>query len=686
MTERYELAVERIKEIPNENIVKEPFEDYFKNMASFVVLLDETRKSLSDGILQRGSIEELAKMNAELYEDILPDNYEKSYGNPKYAVAKMGSELGAYLSFLYEQLRGIIPYLFRLKKEPDSLEDIVILLELFLQVYSEFCAFAQESTVPSNKDIKDILYYYVSDYSDVTVPQRVRELLDPSLDFITDIIMNADLSDLRYLYSYGEYISEDEIKTAEYINTLSEEEIKKAADVYTEGYRIGFIQTGKDLSIKDTVDIRGRVGYERILRVAIDNFKAMKLRPIIFKNPVHAGVKVNGRTGFYGGIPNKQYEYDHKEDNAIYYDKAYADRKLMIMENAYNEYKELAKGYAGPAVLISYGEDPFSPDTTSEALKLNEKQQKLSVEYMDKTAQLTNRYIIQEERSFTIISWPSPQIGKDYEEIFKETLKLNTLDYIKYRDIQQKIIEALDKGIKVHIKGMGDNKTDLVVALRDLTDIEHQTQFENCVADVNIPVGEVFTSPVLAGSNGVLNVSEVYLNGLMYKDLTIVLEDGFVKDYSCANFDDEKAGKKYIKDNILYNHESLPIGEFAIGTNTTAYAMAKKYKIFDRLDILIAEKTGPHFALGDTCYSYAEDIAVYNPDGREIISRDNEVSAKRTEDPSKAYFHCHTDITIPYDELGSLSVEYKSGDVVDIISKGRFVLAGTEELNEPLYN
>lgn len=142
--------------------------------------------------------------------------------------------------------------------------------------------------------------------------------------------------------------------------------------------------------------------------------------------------------------------------------------------------------------------------------------------------------------------------------------------------------------------------------------------------------------------------------------------------------------KKYIFDNILHNHQTLPIGEFAIGTNTTAYAVAKKYDIADKYTILIAEKTGPHFAVGDTCYSWAEDVKVYNPDGKEIIARDNSISILRKEDPSKAYFQCHTDITIPYDELGSIVVVAKDGTETEIIRDGRFVLPGTEILNEPL--
>ena len=61
---------------------------------------------------------------------------------------------------------------------------------------------------------------------------------------------------------------------------------------------------------------------------------------------------------------------------------------------------------------------------------------------------------------------------------------------------------------------------------------------------------------------------------------------------------------------------------------------------------------GPHFAVGDTCYSWEEDVKTFNPDGKEIVAKENEISALRNEDLSKAYFSCHTDITIPYDELG----------------------------------
>ena len=128
------------------------------------------------------------------------------------------------------------------------------------------------------------------------------------------------------------------------------------------------------------------------------------------------------------------------------------------------------------------------------------------------------------------------------------------------------------------------------------------------------------------------------------------------------------------------------MGEFAIGTNTTAYVMAARYDIMNKLPILIAEKMGPHVALGDTCYSYAEDVRVFNPDGKEIVSRDNECSVLRKENPKKAYFNCHTDITIPYEALGRIVAVSKERVEVPIILDGRFVLDGTLQLNAPFQN
>lgn len=673
---RYELAVSRIREMMDEETVEEKFRDYFRTVGAFVLLIDETNQKLRSGSFEKYSMEELAAWNAKLYEDILPDVYDRSYGNPAYATEKLGAEYGPVLSALYAEIRGAIAYVYEQK-----IEYLDILFELFVEIYNQF----EEG--PVVKNVQDTIYWYASDYCDVFVADRILDQVDASRSFATDIIRKSDLTDLRYLYSFGEYISASEIRTARHLLELDESVIAKMADVYTEGYRIGFVNTGKDLTKKKSVNIRYVLGFERVVKKAIENFEKMGLSPVIYRSGVSMLTKRQHlKIGYYGAIANKQYEYDHRDDQALFLDKKFVERKLEVMQTTYEHCKDLARVFAGPACIEMFGEEPFVPEVKEEVLTLNEKQQELSVSFDSRQSQLVNTYIPGDERSFTIIAYPVPEIGDKYEEIFDEIIRINTLDAKVYEKVQQTLIDALDQGTCVRILGGNGNCTDLTVQLHSLKDREKETIFENCVADVNIPVGEVFTSPVLEGTNGLLHVSKVYLNELQYQDLKITFANGMIADYSCKNFERELENKEYIKEHVLHRQATLPLGEFAIGTNTTAYVAAKKYGIEDKMPILIAEKMGPHFAVGDTCYSWSEDIKVYNPNGKEIIARDNSVSILRKEDVSKAYYHCHTDITIPYEELKRIYVITADGKESSLIENGEFVLPGTEILNEPLKN
>lgn len=676
--ERYELAVERIRVMQSENTVPEKYRDYFHQMAAFVQMIDELRTQLLQGSYQQAGQEELAAWNERLYRDILGEAYETSYANPVYAVRMLGEGYGQMLSFLYTELRGAIVYTFEGKTEY-----LDILFELLIEIYNQF----EGEKVPEESAVRDTVYWYASDYCDVFLADRIREQLDPSESFAVDLILQSDLTDVRYLYQFGEYIGENELGTSRHLASLSKETIQKMADVYTEGYRMGFVNTGKDLSKKSVVNIRYVLGFERVIRRAIENFRKMGLEPVIYRSGVSVLTKRQHlKVGYYGGIANKQYEYDHKDDQALFLDRRFAERKLQVMQTAYEHWKEQAAQLAGPACMEVFGEEPFAPESKGEALKLTKKQNEIMLSFDSRQSQMVNTYIPGDERSFTIVAYPVPEIGAKYEKIFDEIIKINTLNASTYERVQQTLIDALDQGTQVRILGAGDNRTDLTVQLYPLENPLRETIFENCVADVNIPVGEVFTSPVLEGTNGVLHVRKVYLNELQYKDLELTFFNGMIADYTCKNFEREMENKEYVRENVLYRHPTLPLGEFAIGTNTTAYVAAKKYGIEEKMPILIAEKMGPHFAVGDTCYSWSEDIKVYNPNGKEIVARDNSVSIKRKEDVSKAYFHCHTDITIPYEELGKIAVITKDGTEIVLLENGEFVLPGTEILNEPLKN
>ncbi len=675
--ERYDLAIERIMEIPSEERVGEPYRSYFNQMAAFTSQIEELARMQLREDLDALTLEELKQLNHNLYADILPGHYAESYADPAYAVRMLGAELGPLLSAFYAQFRAAIVFAYECR-----LTDITILCETLIEIYNMF-----EDGEPQARAVRDVLYWFFSDYTDVTLTYRIREQLDPGLSFAKDIIQESDLNDLRYLYRFGEYISESELQIATYLNSLPEETIEKMASTYTEGYRKGFETMGRDLSKKKTVSIRYELGFERMIRAAIRQFEEMGLEVILYRAAVWSvTMSPNRRIGYHGTSANMQFDYDHRYDQAIYLDKAFKERKLAVLRTAYENCKKQAAEYAGPAVVETFGEDGFEPVNKPEAYSLSEKQEELQIAYSNEAMPVVNQYIPGDETSFTIIAFPVPAIGRDFAEIFHETIRINTLDYEEYKKIQQNLVDVLDQAEYVTVTGnaAAGNETQMKIFLHTLTDPQKQTNFENCVADVNIPVGEVFTSPVLAGTEGLLHVRQVYIGDFQFKNFRMEFKDGRVTDYSCDNFADPEEGRKLIRQQILKNHDTLPMGEFAIGTNTTAYAVAQKYGIMDKFPILIAEKTGPHFAVGDTCYSWSEDSAVYNPDGKEIIARDNEISLLRKEDVSKAYFGCHTDITIPYSELGDITAVCSDGRKLPLIQNGRFVVAGTEKLNEEL--
>ena len=57
------------------------------------------------------------------------------------------------------------------------------------------------------------------------------------------------------------------------------------ADTYTEGYRIGFVKGNKDLAKKKVVQIVFPIGFERMIKLAIDNFAKLDLQPTIMRTP-----------------------------------------------------------------------------------------------------------------------------------------------------------------------------------------------------------------------------------------------------------------------------------------------------------------------------------------------------------------------------------------------------------------
>ncbi len=608
------------------------------------------------------TLEELKAMNNEFYASVEPSSgYATCIANPDHAVQLFGDGLAQVCSAIYSQFRRVRQH---------YIEDNFLQLDTDLTFYFRLHALAgAENTDP---EIWKAAYReaHLENLELKSTWQNLQRL-SPENGYYRDIIESADLSDLRYLYLYGSYASPHDLDMARFMARYPGDELQSMASFIVQSWVDGFTRAKKDHKIKKYANLILPMGMERLGRLLISELVGIGITPVVGQ-PHNIGI-------------NRQYTYDHRFDTALMLDREFVDTSLALAEKILGDLKDLIIDQAGPVVVELFGETPFSPEAKSTALQLSQEQQLLWRELTGKNAHLYYRYYRRDEASFTIIAFPSPEIGPKFREIFADTLKINLLDSNRYAQIQQKIIDVLDTAEFVHVKGKPGNDTDILVKMHTITDPDKQTNFENCVADVNIPVGEVFTSPKLTGTTGTLHVEDIYLGSLRYFNLRMRFEDGWVKDYSCTNFDDPAAGKKYIHENLLLPHETLPIGEFAIGTNTLAYQIARKYDIQALLPILIIEKMGPHFAIGDTCFSHEEEAPHPNfLNGKEMIAVDNEKSATRGEDPIGAYTQKHMDITLPYDMLASITAITHAGMQHFIIHDGRFVVPGTEELNIPL--
>lgn len=650
ITRKIRLAYEDIEDIHKltKGETSVSIKDYFHQLTG-KILLFETAKDIRDL-----DIDELVKQNKLVYGELDARNYHNSYANPRLCQKNFG-DVGTIMAAIYYEAHKVFDYMLQgqLKLVKAHLEFIKIMYDLMNE--------------DEASQLEKVFYELKHRIHGLEIEYSVTSTFNMNTRFYESILENRTPS-LAYLYFYGKYISENEIKLASKFNNMCEEKLELLATRIVESYIKGFKIDNKDISKRSIVCINGMIGQEKLIGYIL---VALKNHDLIGKITEMSSTPVN-----------RQLDFDHKFDKSIYFDDLYLEEYLEITEKVMNATANMMD-ISGFLLVESFGENhvDLSCDTF---LKLSEKQISLESKWKMKKQLLEDRFIPETETSFCIVAFPCPEIHENFDEIFDEIVNINMLDSEAHEIIQQRMIDVLDEADYVWIKGSRNNKTNLKVKMYDLEDVSKASNFLNCGADVNIPVGEVFTTPVLKGTTGILHVNDILLEDYRYKELELHFTDGFIKDYNCGNYDESDKNMTFIQENLLFPHKTLPMSEFAIGTNTLAYVMAEKYGIVDKLPILIVEKMGPHFAIGDTCYSWREETPIYSQiDGREIVAKDNEFSIKRKESLETAYTNKHIDITIPYDDIEFIKVVKKSGETIDIITNGRFSLEGTTVLNAP---
>ena len=314
MKERWNLCIERIGEIQSETSLQTKWGSYFREVASFVLnvaaLCDVTDEDFETEPEKRRKEPLFSKRHQKiwnektiegLYNGLRENNYVNSYLNPDYAVEKFGKRMGQLLSFVYVEMYALPVY----AAEADLFE-ILIRMEWFVELYC-ICTQEDDTTEGIEQSVWECCYYFISDYYDVETEKRVGEKVDPSYDFAYRLIMEADLSSPEYLYRYGEYISENEIETVRLLNEMPYEELKKMADTYTEGYRIGFVKGNKDLEEGEntiTIIVEAEAGNTKTYTVKVTktlNEEAMNTR---LKSLIVQGFNI------YPSFQNNIYNYN----------------------------------------------------------------------------------------------------------------------------------------------------------------------------------------------------------------------------------------------------------------------------------------------------------------------------------------------------------------------------------------
>lgn len=169
-----------------------------------------------------------------------------------------------------------------------------------------------------------------------------------------------------------------------------------------------------------------------------------------------------------------------------------------------------------------------------------------------------------------VLRYPNPSMAqlnsmstRDFEDFY---FNVCCLDYAKMGRAMQSLKALMQKTDKVHITAPD---TDITFSIKGQTAIP-------CAGEMNIPDGEVYTSPIKDSVNGKITYNAPsFYNGSRFENVSLTFKDGRIID-AHAN-DDVKLNE------ILDTDEGARyVGEFAIGVNP--------YILTPMCDILFDEK------------------------------------------------------------------------------------------------
>ena len=234
----YEKNIKVIENIQSQttNFQNNFWLEFFNQSATYILTAVKLERELNEDYFQTKSLQEMQVYNYTLHKDKILEIYESSFANPAYSVKCFKDKFG--------QL-NIILYLYIISLGKLAHEHLIYKIDSINQLFIDYYNIYHKHGADYDKLLLALKKYVVANRYDNLCWGYLKRF-SPDFDFYTNWVKNADLNDLRYLYYYGNYVSEDELKTAEFLNTLPEEKIEYVMKQTAKAYIDSFSESNKD--------------------------------------------------------------------------------------------------------------------------------------------------------------------------------------------------------------------------------------------------------------------------------------------------------------------------------------------------------------------------------------------------------------------------------------------------------
>ena len=289
-------TIQSIKERLNGNADK--LSRYFLNLISKIQYFDKLITDFDKKEIGDYSLKDLEKIRKEIDSEISPENYPTSYANHKYCSENLDDEFGALLAFYYASILALSKSVFTKKiyiinKKVHNLIKVI------------------ESWEKGNENFRELMTEVAKEQNKDEQITSLKLSYDPDLDLNYEIVVNSDLNNFAYLYKYGENVSDNEVKIAEFLQNYDEKKIDELSNSIMKSYIRGIVNANKSMDVRKNIMFIYNVGQEKIVRCVVKKMEESGFKPLLSRVDSTA--------------VNKQFGFDHKFDNAFYLDEKYVE-------------------------------------------------------------------------------------------------------------------------------------------------------------------------------------------------------------------------------------------------------------------------------------------------------------------------------------------------------------------------